>query len=50
MVLAVILGSWVGTKLRGHLPDAVLRRTLKWLITVLAVRMVVGALLVRYHN
>lgn len=45
MMLAVVLGSWVGTRLRGHLPEAALRRTLKWLITLLAVRMIVGALL-----
>jgi len=40
-----VLGSWVGTRLRGHLPEAALRRMLKGLITVLAVRMIVGALL-----
>ena len=44
MVLAVVLGSWVGTKLRGHLPETALRRILKGLITVLGVRMVLGSL------
>lgn len=47
MVTAVVLGSWVGTRLRGHLPERALRRTLKGLITVLAVRMIVGAVLAR---
>ena len=45
MVVAVVLGSWVGTKLRGYVPEAALRRILKGLITVLAVRMILGSLL-----
>ena len=45
MVGAVVLGSWVGTKVRGYLPEAGLRRMLKGLVTVLAIRMIVGALL-----
>ncbi|MDA1092154.1 MAG: sulfite exporter TauE/SafE family protein [Acidobacteria bacterium] len=45
MALAVVLGSWVGTRLGRHLPDAALHRALKWLITALAVRMIVEALL-----
>ncbi|HIE94937.1 MAG TPA: sulfite exporter TauE/SafE family protein [Acidobacteria bacterium] len=47
MVTAVVLGSWVGTKLRGRLPERALRRSLKGLITFLALRMIVAAVLVR---
>jgi uncharacterized membrane protein YfcA len=43
MVVAVVMGSWVGTKLRGHVPEAALRRILKGLITVLALRMILGS-------
>jgi len=45
MVLAVTAGSWAGTKLRHRLPDELLKKLIKWLVTVLALRMLVVALL-----
>jgi len=41
MVAAVVVGSWVGTRLRRHVPEAPLRRGLRIVLTVLAVRMIV---------
>ena len=43
MVLAVVLGSWVGTRFRGHVPETALRRILKGVITILALRMILGS-------
>lgn len=40
MVLAGILGSWVGTKLRSRIPQATFQRWFKVLVSVLAVRMI----------
>lgn len=44
MVGAVVLGSWVGTGLRGHVPERALRKVITALISALAVRMIVGSL------
>lgn len=41
MVLAGIMGSWVGTKLRSRIPQAAFQRWFKALVSVLAVRMIV---------
>lgn len=41
MAIAVILGSWVGTRLRWLLPEANFQRWFRWLLSVLALRMVV---------
>ncbi len=40
MVVAVTLGSYAGTFLRGHLPEELFRKIVKVLITVLALRMI----------
>ncbi len=40
MSLAVIAGSWVGTRLRHLIPEADFKKWLKWLLTFLAVRMI----------
>lgn len=39
MVLAVILGSWTGTRLRGRLPEDRFRSFFKILLTLLAIRL-----------
>ena len=44
MIVAVSLGSWVGTHLRSRVPEEPFRRVLRLLLTVLAVRMLILAL------
>ena len=46
MVVAASAGSWLGTKFRGKVPENVFRQGIKFLITLLAVRMIVKATLV----
>lgn len=48
MVVAVSLGSYAGTFLRGRLPEALFRKILKVLITLLALRMIAKALFGEY--
>lgn len=45
MIVAATLGSFVGTKVRGHVPEEIFRKGLKVLITLLAVRMIVRVLI-----
>ncbi|WP_303721947.1 sulfite exporter TauE/SafE family protein [Malonomonas rubra] len=45
MVIAVIAGSFVGTKLRSKIPEQLFKNIFKLLITVLALRMIIRALL-----
>lgn len=45
MILAVTLGSWAGTLLRQKVPEQRFRGILKWLLTLLAARLLVMALL-----
>lgn len=45
MVIAATLGSWLGTKLRGKVPENVFRQGIKFLITLLAIRMILKATL-----
>lgn len=40
MCVAVIAGSWVGTRLRHLIPEADFKKWLKWLLTLLALRMI----------
>lgn len=40
MVVAGVLGSWVGTRLRSRIPQQSFQRAFKWLISLLALRMV----------
>ena len=42
MILSATLGSYVGTRLRTRVPEARFRVILKWVITFLALRMVLG--------
>ena len=44
MLVAVIAGSWFGTKIRDHLSEAFFRNIFKVLITLLSLRMIVNAL------
>ncbi|MAT91754.1 MAG: hypothetical protein CME59_04075 [Halioglobus sp.] len=39
MIVAVTLGSWVGTRLRPHIPQVDFRRLFRLLVTLLALRM-----------
>ena len=45
MVLAVIAGSWVGTRLRALIPQLDFQRWFKWLVSLLAARMIAHSLL-----
>jgi uncharacterized membrane protein YfcA len=40
MSIAVIAGSWVGTKCRHLIPEADFKKWLKWFLTFLALRMI----------
>lgn len=40
MIVAGIGGSWVGTRLRGHVPQLDFQRWFRWLVTLLALRMI----------
>jgi uncharacterized membrane protein YfcA len=40
MVVAGVLGSWLGTRLRSRIPQQSFQRWFKWLISLLALRMV----------
>jgi len=42
LLVGVTLGSWAGTRLRVHVPEERFRRLFRWIVTVLAVRMIVG--------
>ena len=44
MVVAVISGSYTGTKLRHRVPEELFRKAFKMLITLLAIRMIVKPL------
>ena len=44
MAVAVIAGAWSGTRLRGRLPEQRFRQLLRWLLTLLAARMIYLAL------
>ncbi len=45
MVLASVAGSWLGTRLRHYLPQGNFQLAFKWLVTLLALRMVALPLL-----
>jgi uncharacterized membrane protein YfcA len=46
MVIAATLGSWLGTKLRGKIPEEIFRKGIKILISLLAARMLLKASLI----
>lgn len=41
MSIAVTLGAWLGTRIRYKIPEALFKKTLKWVLTLLALRMIV---------
>jgi uncharacterized membrane protein YfcA len=45
MVLAGICGSWVGTRLRHRVPQADFQRWFRWLVSLLAMRLIALPLL-----
>ena len=45
MVVAGICGSWVGTRLRGFVPQLDFQRLFRWMVTLLALRMIVHPVL-----
>ena len=45
MVIAASAGSWLGTRIRGKIPEEIFRIGIKFLITVLAFRMILRATL-----
>jgi uncharacterized protein len=44
MTAGAVCGSWVGTKVRVHVPERIFRHGIRWLITALAVRMLLQGL------
>jgi uncharacterized membrane protein YfcA len=40
MIAAGVLGSWVGTRLRSHVPQLNFQRIFRWMVTLLALRMI----------
>ena len=40
MIASASVGSYLGTKIRGRVPERAFRTALKWLVTLLAVRMI----------
>ncbi len=46
MIAAVIAGTWVGTRLRHRVPNEHFRVAIKWLLTLLAVRIVLQTLFI----
>jgi uncharacterized membrane protein YfcA len=40
MIAAGILGSWVGTRLRHRVPQMNFQRLFRWMVTLLALRMI----------
>ena len=40
MIAAVVAGSWVGTRLRDRIPQLDFQRWFRWLVTLLALRMI----------
>jgi len=45
VIVAVILGSWVGTRLRARVPQYNFQRLFRWMVTLLALRMIGYSLL-----
>ena len=39
-ILAGVLGSWVGTRLRPYVPQLNFQRIFRWMLTLLALRMI----------
>ncbi|MEH6635988.1 MAG: sulfite exporter TauE/SafE family protein [Halioglobus sp.] len=44
MILAGVIGSWVGTRLRRYVPPANFHKWFRWLVTLLALRMIALAI------
>ena len=42
MISSATLGSYVGTRWRSHVPEGRFQTILKWIITVLALRLLLG--------
>jgi len=42
LIAGVTLGSWAGTKLRSRIPEERFRKLLRWVLTLLALRMIFG--------
>mgnify|MGYP002628310556 CR=1 FL=1 len=40
MIVAGVIGSWVGTRIRGFIPQHNFQRLFRWLVTLLALRMI----------
>ncbi len=45
MIVSAIIGSWVGTCLRHRLPMAWLKRALPWILTIIAVKIIIDNVL-----
>ena len=45
MIVAVICGSWLGTRLRARVPQYDFQRLFRWMVTLLALRMIGHSLL-----
>ena len=45
MVVAGVCGSWVGTRLRGYVPQLNFQKWFRWLVSLLAARMIALSLI-----
>ncbi|QEY23606.1 sulfite exporter TauE/SafE family protein [Neisseria animalis] len=45
MVVSAILGSWVGVRIRSYVPASFLKRMLPWLLTALAIKVIISNLI-----
>ncbi|MDO5650980.1 MAG: sulfite exporter TauE/SafE family protein [Moraxella sp.] len=45
MIASAVIGSWIGVKLRHHLPMAWLKTALPWLLTIIAFKIIVDNML-----
>lgn len=41
MIVSAVIGSWIGTRLRHHLPMAWLKKALPWILTIIAIKIIV---------
>ena len=45
MIASASVGSYLGTQIRGRVPERAFRTALKWLVTLLAVRMILQVII-----
>lgn len=48
MIVSAVIGSWIGTKLRHKLPMHWLKTALPWLLTIIALKIMVDTVIALY--